>query len=146
MKNKMVQSSSIAAIVLCAAAPPQANAANLCKPAEDIVFAFTTTAKKILSVCRGPKERYLVYRFGTPSRIELQFPKQLDASSWEKFVFEGRQRLYTHERAGEYEYITGVTIRARGKRTHIRGLVKTQEGSLSILEDTTDKLPNAINQ
>ena len=127
-------------------------------------------AKKILSVCRGPKERYLVYRFGTPSRIELQFPEKLDASSWEKFVFEGRQRhggvenagffdyslgfsnggaeyaLYAQERAGEYKYKTGVTIRARGKRTHIKGLVTSQQGSLSILDDTTDKLPNAINQ
>ena len=54
--------------------------------------------------------------------------------------------IYADERAGEYKYKIGLNMNSRGKRAHIKGLVQSQQGSLSILDDTTDKLPNAINQ
>ena len=123
----------------------------------------------MLSVCRGPTDGYLVYRFGMPGKIELQFPRKLDASSWQQFAFEGRQRHGGKENAGFFDYSLGfssgrakyhiyqseyseegiyrigIKITAAGKSVSIKAVKSSQEGSLSTLEDTTDKLPNAVH-
>ena len=107
------------------------------------------------------------YKFGTPSKIELQFPKKLDKSSWEKFNFSGMSRAGGKKNAGfgdysvtfengnaEYivfqswsdedsTYAIGVTISdATGKTFTINGLNKTQEGSLVLLENEKGNIPN----
>lgn len=56
-------------------------------PGETTVFAFVTRSGKAVSLCQGPKAAYLVYRFGTAARVELQYPALLDASSWRKFTY-----------------------------------------------------------
>lgn len=52
---------------------------------EELVYAFKTKKGKYLSVCKDKEDGYLVYRFGNAEKIELQFPKKLDKSSWDKF-------------------------------------------------------------
>jgi uncharacterized protein YqkB len=62
--------------------------ANLCcQVGETIIFSFVTKAGKTAALCRGPKGAYLVYRFGTAAKLELQYPAKLDAGSWRKFTY-----------------------------------------------------------
>lgn len=165
----MKKSRLFAGALAIAAASSNAHAANLCLPAESTLFAFATPAKKLLSVCRGPKDDYLVYRFGVPGKIALQFPARLDASSWNQFTFEGRRRgggkanagffdyalrfsnggasydIFQIERSEEGTYGIGANITAGGKNVSLKGLTKSQEGSLIDLDETVDKLPNAAD-
>lgn len=69
--------------------PTALRSGSLCSTAEHIIFscAVKATAKhpaKIVSLCASrdlDKERgYLQYRFGLPARIELEFPKERQAS------------------------------------------------------------------
>ena len=71
--------------LLTAGAP--AKPATLCRAGETPVFSFKTNGGKIATLCRGPKGNYLVYRFGTAAKVELQYPAMLDASSWRKFTY-----------------------------------------------------------
>jgi hypothetical protein len=66
---------------------PRPVADVLCHPGEATVFSFLTKSGKTVSLCEGPKGAYLVYRFGTAAKIELQYPAVLDASSWQKFTY-----------------------------------------------------------
>lgn len=56
-------------------------------PGETTVFSFRTSRGKTVSLCVGPKDKYLVYRFGTATKLELQYPAVLDTSSWRKFTY-----------------------------------------------------------
>ena len=51
------------------------------------MFSFRTYRGKTVSLCEGPRGAYLVYRFGTAAKVELQYPAVLDARSWEKFKY-----------------------------------------------------------
>jgi hypothetical protein len=57
------------------------------RPGETTLFSFVTERGKTVSLCEGPKSAYLVYRFGTAAKVELQYPAVLDASSWKKFTY-----------------------------------------------------------
>lgn len=57
------------------------------RPGETTVFSFTTSRGKTVSLCEGPEGAYLVYRFGTAAKTELQYPAVLDTSSWRKFTY-----------------------------------------------------------
>jgi len=66
---------------------------QLCKRNEVIVFAFQLKNKKWVSVCKEKNENYIVYRFGSAGKIELQFPSVLDSTSWKQFAFKGFSRV-----------------------------------------------------
>lgn len=144
-----------------------AHAKNLCLPAEKTIISFETKSKKVLSVCKKLDQSYLVYRFGTQKRTELQFPKNLDKASWKKFDFQGMSRGGGRANAGfgdyslsfkngnaEYTvfqqwsdeddtYDIGVTIiDSTGKVFTLTGLKKTQEGSLTLLNDESKYISN----
>ena len=57
-----------------AAAPPP----TLCKQGEKEVFSCTTKARKTASLCASPdfsaKGGTLQYRYGSPAKLELQYP------------------------------------------------------------------------
>lgn len=76
--------------LLTASTPPPP--ATLVRPGETTLFAFQTKSGKTAALCRGPKGAYLVYRFGTAAKVELQYPAKLDASSWKKFTYWSYQR------------------------------------------------------
>ena len=72
-------------MLLTASVPPKP--VNLCRTGETVVFSFATKAGKTAALCRGANGSYLVYRFGTAAKVELQYPTKLDASSWQKFTY-----------------------------------------------------------
>ncbi|WP_294672574.1 hypothetical protein [uncultured Fluviicola sp.] len=56
-------------------------------PNEVVVLSFKTKKKKQVFLCRDKDNRYLVYRFGSKSKVELQFPGKLDETSFQKFEY-----------------------------------------------------------
>jgi|GEM_PF-5569773 len=52
---------------------------------EFVVLSFKTKKNKQVFVCCDQDKRYLVYRFGSKAKVELQFPDRLDQSSFKKF-------------------------------------------------------------
>jgi hypothetical protein len=74
------------------------------RPGETTVFSFATNRGKTVSLCEGPKSAYLVYRFGTAAKTELQYPAVLDASSWSKFTYFRYFRGGGIANAGREEY------------------------------------------
>ena len=73
-------------------AAPNAATGPLCREGETNLLSFTTKNGKSVSLCVGAANKYLVYRYGTPSQTELQYPPALDASSWDKFTVTNYQK------------------------------------------------------
>lgn len=135
----------------------------LCKTNEKIVFTFLTQNNKIVSVCSEKKDKYLVYRFGTQAKTELQYPTILDETSWQKFELYGYFRGGGKENAGidenhlsfinnevRYEIFEdfsaldnriniGVTVTDAQFRIKLKGLLKTKKGDLKSLESKVAK-------
>jgi len=74
------------------------------RPGETTFFSFVTRSGKTVALCEGPKGAYLVYRFGTAAKVELQYPAVLDASSWRKFTYFRYTRGGGLANAGRSEY------------------------------------------
>jgi hypothetical protein len=126
-------------------------AKNLCEQQEKVIFAFESRNGKILSLCKAQQGNYLVYRFGVVGAVEFQFPKKLDAGSWNAFEFSGQKRVGLNNAgfgdysisfsngAAEYSifqewdidekiYSIGVNIVTSAKKTTINGVKKTRRG------------------
>lgn len=56
-------------------------------PNEVVVLSFKTKKKKQVFLCRDKDNHYLVYRFGSKPKVELQFPGKLDETSFQKFEY-----------------------------------------------------------
>lgn len=81
--------------------------AQLIKKGETEVFRFKTNAGKTAVICKGENESYLVYRFGTNSNIELQYPAEQGESSWQLFTYSYYFRGGGKENAGlDLNYLT----------------------------------------
>lgn len=135
---------------------------NLCIDNEEVLFSFKLAdSPKTLSVCVSEiQPDYIVYRFGTKEKIELEFPEnKLD--SWSKFTYsyylrgggagnEGMDLNYLSFENGGYKYeiyqeytaednMTNVGVkiidRATNKETDIKGLSNSIEGSLINLRE-----------
>ena len=111
------------------ASKPPGGAAALARVGETTVFAFRTKSGKTAALCRGPKGAYLVYRFGTAAKVELQYPAKLDASSWKKFTYwsytrgggaanEGMESAQLRFENGGVEYTLTDATRAYYTRQH----------------------------
>lgn len=139
---------------------------NLCTEDEEILFSFKTeNSNKTLSVCMSKSDQeYIVYRFGTKEKVELEFPED-KADSWSKFAYfyylrgggkenVGMDMNYLMFENGGYEYEiyqeytavdestkVGVRIKDKStkKETDIKGLSDTLIGSLIGLRDN-DKI------
>ena len=74
------------------------------RPGEMTILSFITENGKMASLCEGPNHAYLVYRFGTVAKTELQYPAVLDASSWRKFTYWAYHRPGGVENAGMENY------------------------------------------
>ncbi|NOS86384.1 MAG: hypothetical protein HOP31_14700, partial [Ignavibacteria bacterium] len=83
--------------------------AQLVKKGETEIFRFKTNAGKTAVICKGGDESYLVYRFGTNSKIELQYPAELNESSWELFTYSNYFRGGGMENEGmDLNYLTFI--------------------------------------
>lgn len=58
----------------------------LAKRNENVVLSFKTKSNKTASICEQKEGKYLVYRYGTKDKIELEYPTLTD-NSWSKFVY-----------------------------------------------------------
>jgi hypothetical protein len=72
---------------------------RLCGENEEIIMSFKTKNQKVISICKEKKGKYLVYRFGTKDKIELQFPGNLE-NSWKQFHYRGAWRFGGKANAG----------------------------------------------
>ena len=140
----------------------------LCNENERTVFSFDTKSRKSLSICKHKNNDYLVYRYGTTGKIELQYPGALDKTSWTAFTFSGMRRAGGKANAGfgDYDlsfsikkfnyfvfqtwsdedgaYAIGVVVRNDKNKsgTRIDGLRETQKGSLVLLEEDSSYIEN----
>jgi hypothetical protein len=73
---------------------------RLCGDNEEIILSFKTKNQKVISICKEKKGKYLVYRFGTTDKIELQFPGKPDHDSWKQFHYRGAWRFGGKANAG----------------------------------------------
>ena len=81
--------------------------AQLIKKGETEIFRFKTNGGKTAVICKEENESYLVYRFGTNSNIELQYPAELNESSWQLFTYSYYFRGGGKENAGlDLNYLT----------------------------------------
>lgn len=128
-------------------------------PNENSILSFQTTKGKRVSICIDKKQNYLVYRFGTAKKVELEFPKVKDKSSFNQFEYssylrgggiqnEGMELEYLAFTNEGVKYVVYDTYAARGnkynigikvidvvteKTTNIPGRYKSRKGSLGIL-------------
>lgn len=138
---------------------------QLCKPNEKIVFTFQVKNLKWVSVCEEKNGNYIVYRFGTKRKIEMQYPANLDTTSWQQFTFQGYVRGGGKQNAAmRFGYLNfynndinyevydlwnsdddkedcGVRIKLETKTITMQGNLKNRKGSLVelIYEDKIKK-------
>ena len=87
MTKRFVSAFALATSVVLLTAGSRPKPVSLCQAGETVLFSFETKGGKTAALCQGPKGAYLVYRFGTAAKVELQYPATLDASSWRKFTY-----------------------------------------------------------
>ena len=144
---------------------------GLCRDNEEIVFSFNlTNSKKSACLCKDKNRKYLVYRFGTNEKVELQFPKKLDTTSWKAFNLYGQKRFGDKANAGFGDYsltfknnnvkyilfdswsdeddskAIGIKVTINNKEIVLKGNYKTKKGTLLRLDDEHDKISNTANE
>ncbi|NRS90369.1 hypothetical protein HNQ02_003309 [Flavobacterium sp. 7E] len=124
-------------------------------PNEAIIYSFETQNGKKLVLAKDKNNKYIIYRFGTKSKIEFEFPEKTK-KSWNKFSYafylrgggiqnEGMDLNYIRFTNGNYNYVTYDTYYAVENKksigikitnlkdntiTAIKGEENTQKGSL----------------
>lgn len=53
---------------------------------EEVVFSFNTKNGKKLVLAKDKENQYIVYRFGTLDKIEIEYPEK-NKESWSKFTY-----------------------------------------------------------
>lgn len=125
-------------------------------PNEKLIFSFETQNGKKLVLAKDQNEKYIIYRFGTKNKIEIEFPEKTK-ESWNLFKYsfylrggeiqnEGMDLNYIKFINGDYKYLVYDTYYAvenvnslgikitnlkNNKTTDIRGREKTQKGNLT---------------
>ncbi len=68
---------------------------KLLQPNEELVMAFRTKNKKIITVNTDKNRNYIVFRYGDKDSVKFQFPQELNENSWKQFGY------YSHKQSGE---------------------------------------------
>lgn len=68
-------------------------------PNEENIISFTTQNGKIATLSKDKNNQYIVYRFGTKDKIELEYPEK-NKNSWDKFKFSFYHRGGGKENSG----------------------------------------------
>jgi len=131
---------------------------------EKLVYQLKMKNGKQLSVCIDKDEKYIVYRYGSKNKIELEYPKQKDFLSFKKFEYSGWSRgggvensamelkylAFTNKQVKYVIYDTyfaegnktnaGIkVIESKNKITDLKGLKKSKKGNLSDLKDKVNE-------
>ena len=136
------------------------NAQNYILENEELIFSFNTKNGKKLVLAKDKANGYIVYRFGTKDKIELEYPEK-NKESWSKFTYGyysrggGKQNLamqlesiffqinnfeytiYKNYHSEDNSFETGIKIKnlLDDKMTIIAGKYKTIKGSFYKLRD-----------
>lgn len=128
---------------------------------EEVVFSFETVKGKKMVLAKDKKDTYIVYRFGTSKKIELEYPKDKNKESWNKFIFAyysrggGAQNLamdldkvvfeigdyeyavYTEYYSEENDFSIGIQIYnlKTQKLDNVKGIYSTIKGDLTHFRD-----------
>lgn len=131
---------------------------------EVLVLQFTTEEGKQLTIAKDTADKYLIFRFGTPDQIKIEFPSERN-NSWNQFCFswwlrggglnnEGIDVNYLYFNTGNYRYVVYQEYTARTEKTQFglkvineisgelkdnKAKSKTIQGSLTQLRDN-DKI------
>lgn len=157
----------LALVLLGSGFKPKSISDRLCRENEEVVYSFLIAKNgKVASLCKEKNGKYLVYRFGTKNKIELEYPSQLDGSSWKAFKLYGAKRFGGVANAGFIDYRVsfvnnkvmyelyewssdedlskeiGIKVTVNGKESGIKGSYNTKQGSLLRLDDEADKIEN----
>ncbi|AZB31671.1 hypothetical protein [Chryseobacterium balustinum] len=133
-------------------------------PNEEVIYSFETKNGKKMSLVKDKTNKYIQYRFGTKTKVEMEFPAKKTKESWKQFTYNSYHRGGGKQNAGmdlnylffknnNYKYLifktyhaedesfsTGITITdIKGKETEITGLYKTHKGCMCYLDDTEVK-------
>lgn len=130
-------------------------------PNEEVIYSFSTQSGKKMTLVKDKNNQYIQYRFGSPNKIEMEFPKERTKESWKKFHYNSYWRgggiqnagmeidnlsfnnngydyllFRTYHAEGEV-YTAGIIIKdQKGKETRIKGNYKTVKGCICNLEET----------
>jgi len=136
-------------------------------PDEKVLFSFKLkNSSKIVLICTGKNDEYLVYRFGNKEKVELQYPSVLNTKSWNLFHYSGYSRgggakndateqhslsfstnkvtykVYDDWDSGENRGEAFVTVVINGKETKIKGEASSKKGSLGLLRNNETLIHN----
>ncbi|MFC5698815.1 hypothetical protein ACFPU0_25150 [Pseudomonas sp. GCM10022186] len=156
--------------MLCLVATAYAQAPGThCKGGEKNIISFKIVkSKKIASVCEGSNAEYLVYRFGSTEKVELEYPKNLNKEAWSKFQYSGYIRggglandamgdyrlsfsnngteyiIFQNWRLSSNEYGLGIFVGMGKSSVVLQADKDTQSGSLELLNGNP-QIKNAWN-
>lgn len=124
-------------------------------PNEVLIYSFETQNGKKVVLAKDKNEKYIIYRFGTKSKIEFEYPEKTK-ESWDKFKYsfylrgggiqnEGMDLNYIKFTNNDYKYVIYDTYYAvenqtfigikiinlkNNKTIDIKGKKSTRKGSL----------------
>jgi hypothetical protein len=130
-------------------------------PNEEIIYSFETKNGKKMFLVKDKTNKYIQYRFGSKSNVEMEFPAERTTESWKKFHYNSYWRgggvqnagmeidnlqftndgytyliFRTYHSEGE-DYSAGIIITdKKGKESRISGNYKTVKGCICNLQDT----------
>jgi len=150
-----------------AGAQKKADYGVLKKPDEEVLFGFLLKkSNKMVLICNQKDDKYLVYRFGTKDKIELQYPNVLNVASWKAFRYSGYSRgggrqnlamemhsltfknnqvvykIKDESEAEHNENSASIIIKTNGKKTELAGRAFSKDGSLGWLTGKEDLIHN----
>lgn len=127
---------------------------------ENLVYQLKMKNGKLMTICIDKDQKYIVYRYGSKNKIELEYPKDKDLSSFQKFEYSGWSRgggvknsamelkylaftnngtkyvIYDTYFAEGNKFNTGIkVIEPKNKITNLKGLKKSAKGNLADLKD-----------
>ena len=126
---------------------------------EEVIFSFQTKNGKKMVLAKDKGNEYIIYRFGSLKKIELEYPSRKDRDSWNKFTysyyFRGGGKLNSglelqsiYFQNGNYDYMiykdysaegesyeTGVSVKELTTAIEkvYKGIYKTIQGDLRTL-------------
>jgi hypothetical protein len=135
------------------------NSNMLCNSDEELIFGFNVkNSKKMLSICKEKSnDEYLLYRYGSVKKVELEFPES-KKDSWDKFTYayyfragpgnagmdlnnlyfqNGEWKYTVYEESADGEMMIGIKVanQIANKHYDIKGDLQTQKKSLINLRD-----------
>lgn len=123
---------------------------------EKVLFEFTTKNQQKLVIAEDVTDQYLVYRYGTSTEIELEFPKNKQ-DAWEVFTFssysrgggeanEGMELNYLYFKIGVYTYVVFEEYLAKNSKTNYGiKVINTENNQTTLIKANSDSVTGTLN-